>query len=74
MSAAESVTVSPDGKLILLDKYNHLYEGYPNTSDPTGYSLNPKPIAYLGQGRPLGFHFDHQGDLVSCDSLKVRPA
>ncbi len=29
-------------------------------------------VAYIGPGRPLGFHIDAEGNIIVCDSLKVR--
>eukprot|EP00878_Enallax_costatus_P006815 GHUV01007143.1.p1 GENE.GHUV01007143.1~~GHUV01007143.1.p1 ORF type:complete len:316 (+),score=46.82 GHUV01007143.1:490-1437(+) len=54
----------------MLDRYNHLYEAWPDTAAPGGYKLNTQPLAKLGAGRPLGYHFDHEGNLIVCDSLK----
>eukprot|EP00878_Enallax_costatus_P045952 GHUV01055495.1.p1 GENE.GHUV01055495.1~~GHUV01055495.1.p1 ORF type:complete len:182 (+),score=23.30 GHUV01055495.1:754-1299(+) len=68
---AESVAVGPRGQLVMLDRYNHLYEAWPDTAAPGGYKLNTQPLAKLGAGRPLGYHFDHEGNLIVCDSLKV---
>lgn len=72
LCCAESVVVGPQGQLVMLDRYNHLWEA---TQDPkTGeWVLSPEPRAKLGPGRPLGYHFDHDGNLIVCDSLKVRP-
>jgi hypothetical protein len=40
-------------------------------NDGISYVLNPEPYARLGSGRPLGSHFDADGNLIVCDSLKV---
>jgi hypothetical protein len=40
-------------------------------NDRISYVLNPKQIAHLGSGRPLGSHYDGEGNLIVCDSLKV---
>jgi hypothetical protein len=37
----------------------------------SGWQLRKQPVAQLGAGRPLGYHFDADGDLIICDSLKV---
>ena len=68
--AVESVVVGPQGQLVMLDRYNHLWEA---TQDPgtKAWVLSSEPRTRLGPGRPLGYHFDHQGDLIVCDSLKV---
>ncbi|EFN57394.1 hypothetical protein CHLNCDRAFT_20987 [Chlorella variabilis] len=34
------------------------------------YRLDDELLAYVGPGRPLGFHHNHKGDLIFCDSLK----
>jgi hypothetical protein len=55
----------------MLDKFNKVWEASPQ---PDGsYALDARPVADLGPGRPLGYHFDSQGDLIVCDSFKVRP-
>lgn len=54
----------------MLDRYNHLWEA--RKDGKTGqWVLSPEPLAKLGPGRPLGYHFDHDGNLIVCDSLKV---
>lgn len=69
-SAAESVVVGSQGQLVMLDRYNHLWEATQDAQ--TGqWLLSPEPRAKLGPGRPLGYHFDHEGNLIVCDSLKV---
>lgn len=71
---AESVAVKADGSLALLDRYGSLFEATHSTKAPaggSGWKLQQKPVARLGPGRPLGYHFDHQGNLIVCDSLKV---
>lgn len=50
----------------MLDRY-----GYVWTASSDKYELDEQPLAYVGPGRPLGFHFTATGDLVICDSLKV---
>lgn len=76
---AESVTVAPDGRLVMVDKYNQVWQAHPqrhsgDTSDTPQqdqYQLEEAPLAQLGPGRPLGFHFDNEGNLIVADSLKV---
>jgi hypothetical protein len=55
----------------MLDRYNSLWEA---ARDPASgeWVLAAQPRAKLGAGRPLGYHFDKQGNLIVCDSLKVR--
>lgn len=62
--------MGPDGALYMLDKFGYLLRAQSNGSS---YQLDPEhPVAYVGPGRPLGFHFDATGNLLICDSLKVR--
>lgn len=65
---AESVVEGPDGQLVMLDRYNNLWEA--NLQHGT-WVLEPEPRARLGVGRPLGYHFDSDGNLIVCDSVKV---
>jgi hypothetical protein len=67
---AESVAVRPNGDLALLDKYGNLFEAVASSSS-SSWQLQEQPLAQLGAGRPLGYHFDADGDLIICDSLKV---
>lgn len=67
---AESVAFGPAGQLVMLDRYNALHEAWPDGTG--GWALDPLPRVRLGPGRPLGYHFDGAGDLLVCDSLKVR--
>lgn len=65
-----------DGTLWMLDKWGHAWTAAPDASAPGGYRLGPQPVAYLGPGRPLGFHFDAADGLVVCDSkglLRLEP-
>lgn len=65
----ESVIVSPSGIATMLDKYGAVFEA---EEGPDGsYSINRRPRAHLGPGRPLGAGFNTQGDLYVCDALKV---
>lgn len=65
---SESVAVGPDGTLWLLDRYGHVRLASPTPGAPGGFALHPQPLAYVGPGRPLGFHHDAAGNLVICDS------
>jgi sugar lactone lactonase YvrE len=53
----------------MLDRYGTLHRA---PLDPiTGtHCLDPTPAAYVGPGRPLGFHLDTGGRFFICDSLK----
>jgi hypothetical protein len=42
------------------------------SNDTISFVFSPEPVTHLGNGRPLGFHYDHEDNLVVCDSLKVR--
>lgn len=67
---AESVTVCPDGHLVMIDKYGAVRAAPKHPDSST--QLDPEPIAHLGPGRPLGFTFDAEENVVVCDALKVR--
>lgn len=69
IKGAESVVVGPHGQLVMLDRYNQLWEAKQDQGSGA-WALSPKPLAQLGPGRPLGYHFDHDGNLIVCDSLK----
>ncbi|KAF6258203.1 strictosidine synthase [Scenedesmus sp. NREL 46B-D3] len=67
ISGSESVTVAPDGRFIMLDRYGAVREA---REAGGGMVLNPKPLAHLGPGRPLGAQFDGNGNLIICDAFK----
>lgn len=67
--AAESVTMAADGRFIMLDRYGAVREAAEQGGQLV---LNPKPLAHLGPGRPLGAQFDKHGNLIICDAFKVR--
>lgn len=66
---SESVNVSPDGRLVMIDKYGAV-RAAPKQPIRNSTQLDPQPIAHLGPGRALGFTFDADGNLVVCDALK----
>ena len=67
---AESVALAADGSLWMLDKFGYVWRA---PEDGKGsYAMESKPIAQLGPGRPLGFDFDEEGNLVVCNSGSVR--
>ena len=70
LRAAESVTVAPDGALIMCDKFGYVWRAAPTKRG--GFDLMPKPVAHLGAGRPLGFQFDADRKLVVCMAGAVR--
>eukprot|EP00878_Enallax_costatus_P028517 GHUV01030808.1.p1 GENE.GHUV01030808.1~~GHUV01030808.1.p1 ORF type:complete len:341 (+),score=29.56 GHUV01030808.1:466-1488(+) len=61
--------MTADGRFIMLDRYGAVKEASkdPNTGEMV---MNPKPLAYLGPGRPLGAKYDAHGNLVICDAFK----
>lgn len=65
--------MTTDNRFIMLDRYGAVKEASqdPDTGDMT---LNPKPLVYLGPGRPLGAQFDAHGNLIICDAFKVGRA
>ncbi|PNW76066.1 hypothetical protein CHLRE_12g549050v5 [Chlamydomonas reinhardtii] len=75
IASSETVAVSPEGNLTLVDKHGFVYEAEPATKVPgavfTGeWALDLPATYYLGPGRPLGFHHDAAGNLVIADTLK----
>ncbi|GFR47986.1 hypothetical protein Agub_g9810, partial [Astrephomene gubernaculifera] len=75
VQSSEHVEVSPGGNLTLMDKYGYVYEAepaknVPNAVFPDEWALDLPPLAYVGPGRPLGFHHDAEGRLVFADALK----
>ena len=68
---AESVALARDGSLWMLDKYGFVWRA---PKDGQGsYALEKEPLTQLGPGRPLGFDFDEQENLIVCNSGSVRP-
>eukprot|EP00884_Botryococcus_braunii_P013676 jgi/Botrbrau1/22309/Bobra.0138s0060.2 len=65
---SESVGVAGDGSLVMCDRYGAVWKAVPSATSEGGYKLDPAPVAYLAPGRPLGFHLDHQGDLIVCNA------
>jgi len=55
---------------VMLDKFNKVWEAAPQADG--SYRLASAPSFDLGPGRPLGYHFDANGDLIVCDSYKAR--
>ncbi|CAK0787144.1 hypothetical protein CVIRNUC_010360 [Coccomyxa viridis] len=63
---SESVALAADGSLWMLDKFGYVWRA---PEDGKGsYAMESKPIAQLGPGRPLGFDFDEEGNLIVCNS------
>ncbi|KAG2433903.1 hypothetical protein HXX76_008256 [Chlamydomonas incerta] len=75
IASSETVTVSPEGNLTLVDKYGYVYEaepaaGVPGAVFPNEWALDLPAAYYVGPGRPLGFHHDSAGNLIIADTLK----
>lgn len=70
--SAESVVVGPQGQLVMLDRSNQLWEARQDPANSRKWALSAEPLKKLGPGRPLGYHFDAQGNLIICNSLLVR--
>lgn len=68
VSGSESATIAVDGSLYMLDKFANVQRAVYDAS--SGWKVEAEPVAYLGAGRPLGAHFDAQGNLIICDSIK----
>lgn len=67
---SESVAISKDGSLFLLDKFGSVWRAPPDGKG--GFFLETSTdVASLGPGRPLGAHFDSSGNLIICDALKA---
>ena len=62
---AESVAVGPSGDLFMLDRYGTVFRAKP------GPGAQLERLAFLGPGRPLGFHFDKEGNLIICSAGTV---
>ena len=70
-AASESVALASDGSLWMLDKFGYVWRA---PEDGKGsYALETEPLAQLGPGRPLGFDFDEEGNLIVCNSGSVSP-
>ena len=69
VDGAESVAVTTDGTLIMLDKFGYVHKA---KKDKNKFKLlDDDPPMYIGPGRPLGFHVVENGTaLLVCDSLK----
>lgn len=68
ISGSESVTMAPDGRFIMLDRYGAVREAL--QQDDGSMVLRPTAIAHLGPGRPLGAQYDAHGNLIICDAFK----
>lgn len=65
---SESVAVAPNGRdLVMCDRYGYVWRAKRSSSGDE-YELDARPLAHLGAGRPLGFHFDSDGSLLACMS------
>ena len=77
---SESVAVRPGGRgssgdddLVMCDRYGYVWratkvEKRGGKDEGEEYALDARPLAHLGAGRPLGFHFDAAGNLLVCRS------
>ena len=64
------MALAADGFLWMLDKFGYVWRA---PEDGKGsYAMESRPIAQLGPGRPLGFDFDEEGNLIVCNSGSVR--
>ncbi|BDA50629.1 Adipocyte plasma membrane-associated protein [Coccomyxa sp. Obi] len=64
IQGSESVAVAKDSSLYMLDKFGFVWRAPRNAAG--SYDLEKEPLAHLGSGRPLGFHFDAEGNLIVC--------
>jgi hypothetical protein len=66
---AESVSLSPDGTLVMIDKFGFMHRA--REHHRVDFVLQQERPLYVGPGRPLGFEIGGQGQfLLVCDSLK----
>ena len=52
--------MSSDGALYMLDKFGIVWK--------SANGGTPERVIHLGAGRPLGFHFDKDDNLVICNA------
>lgn len=57
--------MGPSGDLYMLDRYGTVFRARP------GPGAQLERLAFLGPGRPLGFHFDKEGNLIICSAGTV---
>lgn len=56
-------------QVYLIDREGYLKIAHGNPAEPTSLVLEPSARAYLGPGRPLGFHLEDNGDLLTCNCI-----
>jgi sugar lactone lactonase YvrE len=75
VAGSESVAVAPNGTLVMCDRYGFVWHAdaplkgkgkEKNTPLSASAFSQPRRVAHLGPGRPLGFHHDGAGNLVVC--------
>ncbi|KAK2077154.1 hypothetical protein QBZ16_004788 [Prototheca wickerhamii] len=70
IAGSESVAVAKSGdQVYLIDREGYLKIAHGNPAEPTSLELEPSARAYLGPGRPLGFHLEDNGDLLTCNCI-----
>lgn len=68
---SESVAVTPAGNLLMFDRQGFLHRAVPrDDSHDMPYELKQERVAYVGPGRPLGFHVVSEDIIYICCSLK----
>jgi hypothetical protein len=84
VSGVESVAVTSNGTLVLLDKFGYIHTATPTPkNDANVHDVHPADVdytlsknkLYIGPGRPLGYHIveDEESEdliLLVCDTLK----
>jgi len=69
IAGSESVAVAPNGTLVMCDRAGFVWhaEKRKGSDEAAASSFSPpRRVAHLGPGRPLGFHHDHDGNLLVC--------
>ena len=66
---AESAAMASDGSLVLATREGGIWRA---SQKPGGsFQLDAKPFAKATGGRPLGLHYDKNGNLIICNAGKV---
>lgn len=65
VNGSESVAVAPDSSLYVWDRTGLVFRAS-SGSDGQQPVLEEEPVAFVNGGRPLGSHFDADGNLIWC--------
>ena len=64
-STAESLAFAAEGSMYLLTRTGQILRASAG-AEGAAPQLQPEAVAFIGGGRPLGAHFDAQGNLIIC--------